>query len=158
VARTFLAETDQHRRLRDAVWSALGSWRRFVIAIDGVDGAGKSSLGRYLAWQLEIPLIQTDLFLVPEAKALTYRQECLWSIVDYRLAANRPAIIEGVCILRLLQHLTLKADYLIWVDSKGHDGSRSLSSTLDDYRAAYKPSESANFVFEWNLDSPAGDA
>jgi hypothetical protein len=54
--------TQDHACLRDAIREALGPWRRFVIALDGVDAAGKSTLARYLAWQLGMPAIETDLY------------------------------------------------------------------------------------------------
>ena len=34
-----------------------------LIAIDGPDGIGKSSLASWLAWQLGMPAIQLDLYL-----------------------------------------------------------------------------------------------
>jgi 2-phosphoglycerate kinase len=34
-----------------------------LIAIDGADGCGKSSLASWLAWQLGIPAVQLDLYL-----------------------------------------------------------------------------------------------
>jgi len=36
-------------------------WRAMIIAIDGRNGAGKTSLARYLAWQLGMPVLETDL-------------------------------------------------------------------------------------------------
>ena len=98
---TFVATRD-HTDLRDAIRTALGSWRRFVIAVDGVDAAGKSNLSRYLAWQLGIPVIETDLFLDPKRGGLHYRMDELRSVVLARLDLNRPVIVEGIRILRTL--------------------------------------------------------
>lgn len=33
-----------------------------IIAIDGTPGAGKTTLGRFLAWYFNISLIESDLF------------------------------------------------------------------------------------------------
>src|SRR5690606_41471548 len=73
------------------------------IAIDGVDGAGKTELARYLSWQLGMPAVETDLFLIPES-GLTYRQEDLAEVVHGRLRHDRPLIVEGVRILRSEEH------------------------------------------------------
>jgi hypothetical protein len=36
-----------------------------VIAIDSLPGAGKTTLGRYLAWTFNVSLIETDTFMRP---------------------------------------------------------------------------------------------
>ena len=36
-----------------------------LIAIDGLLGVGKTTLGRYLAWRFNISLVGSDLFLIP---------------------------------------------------------------------------------------------
>ena len=36
-----------------------------IVTIDGRDGVGKTTLGRYLAWHFNVTLIETDLFLIP---------------------------------------------------------------------------------------------
>jgi hypothetical protein len=52
--------------LIETLRSKLQPWRAYVIATDGRDGVGKSPLGRKLAFDLHVPLVETDLFLVPE--------------------------------------------------------------------------------------------
>ena len=50
--------------LLDRVLGALTPNRLpLLIAIDGVDGGGKSSLASWLAWQLGMPAVQLDLYL-----------------------------------------------------------------------------------------------
>jgi hypothetical protein len=39
--------------------------RGIIVTIDGRDGVGKTTLGRYLAWHFNVTLIETDLFLIP---------------------------------------------------------------------------------------------
>ena len=41
--------------------------RPLLIVIDGADGMGKSSLASWLAWQLGMPAVQLDLFILPIA-------------------------------------------------------------------------------------------
>src|SRR5690349_21156831 len=87
-------------------------WRRLTIALDGRDGAGKSTLGRYLAWQLGIPVIETDLFLDPDEEQIRYRLFDLEKVIHHRHSLNRPVLIEGVMMLHLLERLGIKTDYL----------------------------------------------
>jgi hypothetical protein len=50
--------------LLDRVKTALTPNRLpLLIAIDGMDGVGKSSLGSWLAWQLGMPAVHLDLFI-----------------------------------------------------------------------------------------------
>lgn len=84
------------RDVRDAILNALPTWRTpCIVAIDGVDGSGKSSLARYLAWQLGMPAIETDIFLVKEAPEGEYvtRADLPLAIAS-RLDQNRPVIVD----------------------------------------------------------------
>ena len=151
----FPLETEQHRRLRDAIWARLNGWRRFLVVLDGFDGAGKTTLGRYLAWQLGMPLVETDMFLIRGAGVLTYRQEDLQRLIDSRLGNDRPAIMEGIRALHIVRTLGLKADYVIWVDQAERTPSQALQQSIADYVSEYKPVQSADFTFQWSLDADA---
>ncbi len=98
-------ETEQHREIRDAIRAAIGSWRRFIVAVDGVDGVGKSNLARYLAWQFGMPAIETDLFLDRETGGLKYYLDQLRSVFHARTLQDRPLIIERLRVLQVLQDL-----------------------------------------------------
>jgi hypothetical protein len=152
------AETEQHRKVRDAIRAALGSWRRFLVAVDGVDAAGKSNFARYLGWQLGMPAIETDLFLDGNRGGLNYRRDQLNSVVQARLSRDRPVIVEGVRVLHLLQHLNLTHDYLVWVEQKGHDGSHSLSAELAAYEREFTPRSRADSIFIRPPDDLAASA
>jgi uridine kinase len=57
------------RRLKDA----LGPDRKpLLIAIDGPDGVGKSSLASWLAWQLGMPTVHLDLYLIRPSRTLKW--------------------------------------------------------------------------------------
>jgi hypothetical protein len=54
----------QSHELLDRVKLALTpNWLPLLVAIDGADGIGKSSLASWLACQLGMPAIQPDLYL-----------------------------------------------------------------------------------------------
>jgi hypothetical protein len=144
-SKDYPVETEQHRQLRDAIWAKLNGWYRFLIAIDGVDGVGKSTLARYLAWQLGMPVVETDMFLNSETEGLVYREGELLAAIQSRFAADRPVIIEGVRVLHLLKALKLDVDFLTWVEMESRSGSQALK--LDEYIAGYEPAKKADFLF-----------
>jgi shikimate kinase len=53
-----------------------------LVATDGVDGSGKTALGRYLSWQIGSSLIETDLFLTGHEPS-------------YRMEEDRPVLCKG---------------------------------------------------------------
>jgi hypothetical protein len=108
-----------------------------LIAIDGSDGVGKSSLASWLAWQLGAKAIHLDLYLVRESDPLRWRSDDLQRLVHARLVElKRPLIVEGVMVLDALARIGQKPDVLAYVDG---EGSHALFARLADYRARHKP-------------------
>jgi hypothetical protein len=71
------------------VQEALGPDRLpLLIAIDGADGIGKSSLASWLAWQLGAPAIYLDLYVVRGSNPLRWRSDELQSIIHTRLVEH----------------------------------------------------------------------
>ena len=111
-----------------------------LIAIDGADGIGKSSLASWLAWQLGMPAIQLALYL-------TSLEPIQWLTADLRRAVSRrldrgcPVIVDGVLVLDALDQIGRKADFLAHVDGGGGSG---LAPQIAAYRSRQKPS--ANFT------------
>jgi len=141
-------ETAEHRKLRDCIASALGSWRRFVIAIDGVDGSGKTTLGRYLSWQIGASLIETDLFLVDEQP--TYRLEDLRGVLSARLDRNRPILVEGLMVLETLSSIGVEHDYLLRVVNESKpESARRWQAAFERYFEAYS-ADTVDHLFSWS--------
>jgi uridine kinase len=114
-----------------------------LIAIDGADGVGKSSLASWLAWQLGAPSVHMDLYLVRDSDPLRWRTHELQRIVITRLVEHaQPLVVEGILILDALDKIGRKSDFLIYVDG---EGCHSLSSRLAAYRAQYRPEQQAQF-------------
>ena len=150
--KDYPSETADHRRVRDAIWSRLNGWRRFIIAVDGVDGVGKSTLGRYLAWQLGMPVIETDLFLIRGSGRLEYHLQSLSDLLEARLERGRPVLFEGVRALRTLRECGKTADFVVWVEQADREGSRSFQSEFADYMAEFQPIQRADVVFQRAAD------
>lgn len=118
-----------------------------LIAIDGRDGAGKTTLGRYLAWYFNVTLIETDLFVVPNS-SFTYRLDEIIRIVNFRLNKPRPVIVEGVAVLDLLKQIGRCADFHIFMRNLEYEGSLALASKLENYELSYNPAVIADLVLE----------
>ena len=148
-------ESDRHSELVHHIENALDSWCRFLIGVDGVEGAGKSTLARYLAWRLGLPAVATDLFLVPGqqksggAEWLQYRLPELKAVLHARLDRNKPVIVEGVCLLHTLAEIGLSPDYLVYIEQEGHDGGIAFESMRTRYSEQYSPLTRAHEVFKW---------
>lgn len=117
-----------------------------VVAIDGRDGVGKTTLGRYLAWYFNVSLIETDLFLIPGRGRLLYRADEIGRLIQARLRKPRPVLVEGVCILKTLQELKLRTDFLVYVENLSEPGSNGLSEELANYERTFTPRGKANVV------------
>jgi hypothetical protein len=103
-----------------------------LIAIDGADGLGKSSLASWLAWQLGAPAVYLDLYLIKDSNPLQRRTDELRRILDAR----------GIMVLDALGAIGRKPDFLIHLNG---EGGRLLSSRLAAYRARHQPEQRADF-------------
>ena len=139
--------TEQHKELVHCVRKALGEWHKFTIAIDGFDGSGKSTLGRYLSWQTEISIIEIDMLLNSKKEGLTYRLDDVKRLIETRHSLNRPVIIEGVFLLRFLEEINLEPDYLIYIEKQDHEGSITWGKDFAEYQTKYRARDGASFIF-----------
>ena len=115
-----------------------------LIAIDGADGVGKSSLASWLAWQLGMPAIQLDLYLT-SLHPIQWLTADLKRVVDRRLDRKRPVIVEGVLVLDALDQIGRKADFVVFVKGVG---SISLAGQLVEYQGRRNLPGSAHFSLE----------
>ena len=145
--------TQQHKDLVVAAWGELGTWRDFLVGIDGRDNSGKSTLARFLAWQMDMPAIETDLFLVPNEDGLIrYRNADLKRLIEARLNKGWPVIVEGPFLLMNLDKLGFTPNYLICMENQSYKGSDTWQDAFASYENDYAPREQADFVFSWKED------
>jgi hypothetical protein len=139
-ANVFLTQILQaYSQAVEALTTRLAGLPPYLVGIDGRDGSGKTTLGRYLAWTFNISLIETDLFLVGGQDELKYYDDQIQRIIRVRLAKSRPVIVEGVALLRLLNRLCVKPDFLVYVRHPEQSSGRILESILDGYETEYSP-------------------
>jgi uridine kinase len=119
-----------------------------IVTLDGRDGVGKTTLGRYLAWHFNVTLIETDLFLIPAQDYLFHLDDQVNRIIERRITSPRPVIVEGISMLQLMKRINRVPDFAIYVTNPRHSGSRLLERRLSAYEAAFTPSTKANIVVE----------
>jgi hypothetical protein len=118
---TVLPEYQQVTRALDEVLHGLPPK---LIAITGPVLSGKSSLGRFLAWNFNVSLIETDLLII-SAEPWQHDLNQLKHMIDVRLGMCRPVLVEGITSLRLLQAIGKNPDFVVFLQ-----GSRSSISGL----------------------------
>lgn len=126
----------------------LQPWRAYLIAVDGRDGVGKSPLSRYMAWKLEVPLVETDLYLANDDCNPAYHMRELKRVLQSRLNHNRPVIVEGIFIRRLLKSLDLTPDFVVHVTRPECEGSLAWEVEFLAYESEFQP-ESADQQISW---------
>ena len=137
----------EYEQVVEALTPILNNLPGKVVGIDGRDGSGKTTLGRFLAWYFNVSLIETDLFLF-DGQGFSYRLEEINRIIGVRLSRPRPVIVEGVQLLSLLSQLDRSADFLIYIKNREYSGSEALSHDLRAYENLYKPQPAANLILE----------
>jgi uridine kinase len=120
-----------------------------LIAIDGADLSGKSSLASWLAWQLGMPAVQLDLYLI-SLHPIQWRAEDLARVVTTRIDAHRPIIIDGVLVLDALDQISRRPDFLVFL--KGGHTESSLAPQIAAYQSRQKSLEQADFIIEGYKD------
>ncbi len=119
-----------------------------IVTVDGRDGVGKTTLGRYLAWHFNVTLIETDLFLIPAQDYLIHLDDQINRIIERRITSPRPVLVEGISMLQLMKRINRVPDFSIYVTNPRHSGSKLLAQRLAAYEAAFAPSRKANIVME----------
>lgn len=122
---------------------------RFVIAVDGVEYVGKSSLSRFLSWQLGVSLVETDLLLLQSKGAPRHDSEAVGRLVEVRKGMNRPVIVEGVFTLECLHNISVNPDLLIRVSRRGATRTGSWPNDFASYRERFPRALAPDYSFVW---------
>ena len=122
-----------------------------IVTIDGREGVGKTTLGRYLAWRFNVTLIETDLFLIPTRDYVVYLDDQINRIIERRITSPLPVIVEGVAMLQLMQRINRIPDFSMYLTNPRQSSSPIMERQLSAYEAAFAPSATANIVVRIEL-------
>jgi hypothetical protein len=144
----FAEVTPQHRELVFRLRRFLKPWRPVTISIDGRASVGKSSLARFLSWQLGVPCVETDLLLQEGDERVSHDLAVILQLLIAHYAHKRPVIVEGILVERTLADIGVCPDFAIYVEADGRETSHALRAEFRRYEAAFEPLQRANFRFQ----------
>lgn len=83
------------------------------VGIDGVDGVGKSQISSLVASAICEPVIELDEYLVKDRGG--YSDFINYGSLAARIAEISCFVMEGVCLLEILDRLNVRLDCLIYI-------------------------------------------
>lgn len=112
----------QYQQIADSLSEFMLGQQPRIVAITGPMRSGKTTLGRYLAWNFNVSLVETDLLLFGCAP---WRHDlaALQQMIDICLGMDRPVFVEGLTSLRLLKSIGKTPDFVIELLGDGLSGS-----------------------------------
>jgi Cdc6-like AAA superfamily ATPase len=118
-----------------------------IVAIDGLNGTGKTTLARYLSHRFNCSLIETDLFKIKAA--VNYRFKEMKSLIKFRLKRDMPVFVEGVAVLRTLKNMNFVPNFHIYWENVeptdlGISRDDELNQELQKYINEFDPIQNAN--------------
>jgi adenylate kinase family enzyme len=128
-----------------------------LIAIDGFLGAGKSTLAKRIAEDVEYRCINLDDFVPPNEGRFASNLD--FSRLSESLKGDHLTIVEGVCVLSVLKRIGLKCDMLIFVvgEQPGNlTANPVLVNEVRTYLKRWSPAKRADYVVDMNQERDSG--
>jgi len=84
-----------------------------IVSIDGVDDVGKTTLSTKMVKELYLSHIELDDFVQEN-------QGGFINYIDYdrlldKIISNKPVVVEGICVLQILNTIQLKPDVSVYI-------------------------------------------
>jgi hypothetical protein len=120
-----------------------------IVGIDGDLGAGKTKLAGQITAVLDGACLHLDAFLLRGQG--TFTRSIDYEQLQLAIAQSRGMVVlDGVCLLAVLNRLSIVPDYLIFVDAEARFKARAkspiLTAEVGNYLDQYSPRSKANAV------------
>jgi cytidylate kinase len=131
-----------------------------IISVDGVDGSGKSYLANALSQPSKYSYVDIDgeYLISNNGKFIEFvNYEKLKSDIDNYLSSGSIAVVDCICITKVLNNIDLNADVKIyvkkimageWRDGKQFDYSRNIEDVLCEKRQLAQEDENDEAIIE----------
>ena len=131
-----------------------------MISIDGVNGSGKSYLSSFLSKKNGYSYIDIDGdYLIPnKGKYIDFiRYHELKAKITSLLTVNKIIVVDGICILKVLNRIGFNSDIKIyvkklrldlWRDGDLFDYHRNIADVLSEKRASLEDFENVSAYIE----------
>ena len=95
-----------------------------------------------------MPAVHLDLYIVRDSDPLQFRTNDLAKVLDARANLDRPVIVEGILILKVLGEIGRTPDFLVFVHRISHKSS--LRTLTEEYLREFNPRQKANQIIRWS--------
>jgi hypothetical protein len=137
--------TEHHLRLRDFLVERKPNYEHLVIGVDGLNGAGKTHLANWIAWQFGISTLHLDHY---RRDGGGWFADEIGRVLALNEALGRSIVVEGVQLLDALAAAGARAPSIyIYVD-RSEDIWNELPNVSDYTRRVADRIASA----DWRLD------
>lgn len=157
-------EFDDRDYLAQSVLERVRSRDKVVIGIDGATGAGKTCLAKSFREDLGVPLLCMDDYVAKKRGAYVgcLRGKELRCAVDEALEKTGMVIVEGVCLLEILERIEVTVCVHVYVkrisavglwcdfdicDQELSRDKPNVENEVACYHRRFLPHEQADFVY-----------
>ncbi len=110
-----------------------------IIVVDGFEGVGKSHWISEILSNKKIPVLHVDDFVKRQSKVDLYVLKSRVGLLNQIKATNKPLIIEGILIRKILCNINVKPDLWIYVKKMCNFGWCEMSWLDKEYIRDYQP-------------------
>jgi len=137
--------------LYNSVSKYLKKGNSFLIALDGADGSGKTTIANLLSSRFNLKHIELDddrYLITNQGGYVDYiRYELLKEDLDKLKSKGQISIIEGICVLEILNRIKIlpslhiyikKLKFGLWLDGECFDYTSSIEEQMQKDREQFK--------------------